>query len=286
MKWDAFDDIRTPAAWLDQAKELTETPRRQRRTWSPRAKGALIAACLCVAVVGTVIASETLGVQIFGAFSTPGRSGYSVLADLQTYEMEQFSQALQEDLELNQPQITHDTLRSAADYVGLPVLSNHLLEQSEPGSAFTSPYIVQTDLSVEGDIITKGAPEKVAIRFERLIDHVFVSVDIIAFTEYADLSDGIPASIGPGTALVYDSMGKLIGTQTFQYEFSSENYPMANGDTATVVSILQENAPARYNAYFVHDGLLYEIYAGSVDTLEEPPADFLDIIKNVLDSFE
>lgn len=39
MKWDAFDDIRTPAAWLDQAKELTETPRRRRRTWSPRAKG-------------------------------------------------------------------------------------------------------------------------------------------------------------------------------------------------------------------------------------------------------
>ena len=32
MKWDVFDDIRTPAAWLDQAKELTETPRRRRRT--------------------------------------------------------------------------------------------------------------------------------------------------------------------------------------------------------------------------------------------------------------
>ena len=81
MKWDAFDDICPPAAWLDQAKELIETPRRRRRTWSPRTKGALLAVCLCAAVVGTAFAAALIwGTPV--TIILPDETNYLVQADI------------------------------------------------------------------------------------------------------------------------------------------------------------------------------------------------------------
>lgn len=288
MKWNTFDEIKAPKHWLEQAKALEGTKVLQKRPWTRITKAALAAACVCAALVGTAFAANSLfGIELFGTINQPGYSTYYIQADVKLHKIEEFSGALQTDLKNGELNWAQDSLQSAVDYVGLPVLSNDLLAQGQEGViSFDAPYIVQGEQSVDkarNDLVEAGSPEQIKIRYQKIIDHVIVDISINAYTEYADLSNGILGVEWVEPYSVYDADGNYSSQGYFSHDFISQNYTMNNGDTAIIVS--SANDGYLQHAYFVHDGLLYSIILVGIDTRDAPHPDFSEFIKQILDSY-
>ena len=267
MKWDAFDDIRTPAAWLDQARELTETPRR-RRTWSPRAKGALIAACLCVAVVGTTVATQSI-------WNTPiqleiaGLDLESVTPEFPTpIQASEYSDYIQNKMEVQAPNAvpSEDPAENWAEcnerFGGM------LLDTSYPMEQYTTS--VRTDEN--GDLWYASVMSEIGTSDDSVIN--------LDAQVYGESGAGIEWEFRmfPG-----------------DYNISTDTYVTANGFETTILVGSKEERPiedsedispatATVYAFFTYDHVFYTIHAdqyGQTDTTK-----LLTIVKEVLDSFQ
>ena len=210
MKWDAFDDIRTPAAWLDQAKELTETPRRRRRTWSPRAKGALLAACLCAAVVGTAFAAALIwGTPV--TIILPDETNYLVQADITHLSPEEYSPAIQSALAALDPDdpnsgnnLYQDSWADCADFLGFDLLGHPWLDYGYDWSG--SGHDMTPDNAVDHPFYANvtgadGHLQWAEVRASRRVDGVEFSLGASIYGE------GYPSDI-PTMAEGWDAPGQ------------------------------------------------------------------------------
>lgn len=78
MKWEAFDDIKTPAGWTAAAKTVEQNTGRRRPVRPVRA--ALIAACVCLVLAGTAVAAGKLwGIPV--TLFTPSEWENTVIVD-------------------------------------------------------------------------------------------------------------------------------------------------------------------------------------------------------------
>ena len=228
MKWDAYDDIRTPAAWLDQAKELTETPRSRRRTWSPRAKGALLAACLCAAVVGTAFAAALIwGTPV--TIILPDETNYLVQADITHLSPEEYSPAIQSALAALDPDdpnsgnnLYQDSWADCADFLGFDLLGHPWLDYGYDWSG--SGHDMTPDNAVDHPFYANvtgadGHLQWAEVRASRRVDGVEFSLGASIYGE------GYPSDI-PTMAEGWDAPG--------------QSYQMACGLEAQIVTSQKE----------------------------------------------
>lgn len=272
MKWDAFDDICTPAAWLDQAKELIETPRRRRRTWSPRTKGALLAVCLCAAVVGTAFAVELIG-QVTLAENKTG-DAYSISADVVLWPMDELGGQLLEDAkEDNFRQLFLNSWEEVEEYWGVPLISNDLLPA--PRSVYVQlhkfpaldPDALQWAEATCGFIIDNAS----IIWQARIYTEAYRNTEANRNTN----NDSDIHLFGKG-ANIHD-------------EHIYSQYEMKNGAVAQIVQVMPGDIGTTvpgYDAYFVRDGVFYELSVDSTPVDEtQPEADYEQLLYDILDAF-
>lgn len=280
MKWDAFDDIRTPAAWLDQAKELIETPCRRRQTWSPRAKGALIAACLCVAVVGTVVAAERgLLVQIVrGDDSLSQYLGYDVAGryEVMTSERipaESFSTAAREaaagEAASPSPGYAFSSWEDAEAFLGLNLMDNPMLDS---GDLKTTVMSMEQEF-VSGRCIVRlwSEPETEELYYVAVngtFDTELADVEVLATITTENAPDGI-------------SMGYLLAfDETELAEAEPQAYVTASGTEAIILQ--DTNEQRTYVAYLTVDHVLFQLNIDSVYIGDDAA---LTKLKDILDHF-
>lgn len=286
MKWDAFDDIRTPAAWLDQAKELTETPCRRRRTWSPRAKGSLIAACLCVAVVGTAFAVELIGQVTLT--DRKDSASYSVSADIALWPMDALGGQMLEDAKKGRLVVdssdgtefeddyicTFRTWEEVEEYWGVPLISNDL---------FPAPRSVYVQLH-KFPALDPDALQWADANCGFLIDNTAISWNASIYTEAFRNTEANRNTND-------DSEIHLFGKgANIHDEHIYSQYEMKNGAVAQIVQVVPGDIGTTvpgYDAYFVRDGVFYELWVDCRPVDEtQPEADYEQLLYDILDAFE
>ena len=281
--------------YLDPALvEAADAPAK-RRLARPARVG-LIAACLCVAMTGTVWALDTFfGVRLGETESSFDYSAYDVQAEVERFDLSQFSEELREDLAAGGLQWAHQSWQSAADYVGVPLLYSPLLDKAEAGVGMNAPYVVDERLTVDQEPLPEeegDRPEQIRLAFSRVVDNVEVAVYVHLYTQYADpeaLAAGVPGMAWNGPNNVYrespDGSWVKVGESSVEMEFTSQSYEMACGETATIVTARETNGQESYQGYFVHDGILYEVNPIALASESNVSPDFRQLIERLLDSF-
>ena len=280
MKWEAFDHIRAPQAWLDQAKALADAPARRRRTWSPRAKGALLAACLCVAVVGTVVAAESgLLLRIVrGDDSLSQYLGYDVAGryEVMTSERipaESFSAAAREaaagEAASPSPGYAFSSWEEAEAFLGLNLMDNPMLDSGD-----LKTTVVSTDQeSVSGRCIVRlwSEPETGALCYAAVhgtFDTELAVVEVLA----AITTENAPDSIAMGYLLAFD--------ETELAEAEPQTYVTSSGTEAIILQ--DTNEPRTYVAYLAVNHVLFQL---SIDSVHIGDDAALTKLKDILDHF-
>ena len=281
-------------SYVDPA--LVEGAARPRRRLPRAARAGLAAACLCLAMTGSVWALDTLlGVRLGETESSFGYSAYDIQAEVERFDLSQFSGDLQADLAAGELRWAHDSWQSALDYVGVPLLYSALLDEAAMGAGMNAPYVVDGTLTADQERLPgeeAGRPEQIRLAFSRVVDNVVVAVYIHLYTQYADpeeLEAGLPGVAWNGPRTLYrehpDGSRTEIGKAGVEMEFRTEGYEMACGDTATIVTAREQHGAEEYIAYFVHDGVLYEVNAIGLASKTNVVPDFLKLTERLLDSF-
>lgn len=275
---------------------LVEGAARPRRRLSRAARAGLAAACLCLAMTGSVWALDTLlGVRLGETESSFGYSAYDIQAEVERFDLSQFSGDLQADLAAGELRWAHDSWQSALDYVGVPLLYSALLDEAAMGAGMNAPYVVDGTLTADQERLPgeeAGRPEQIRLAFSRVVDNVVVAVYIHLYTQYADpeeLAEGVPGRAWIGPYKVYregpDGSRTQVGQSSVEMEFASHGYEMACGETATIVTAREANGQESYQGCFVHDGVLYEVNAIGLASKANVVPDFLKLTERLLDSF-
>ena len=274
---------------------LVEEAARPAKRRSRLGRVVLIAACLCLALTGTVLAVEKIfGVRLGWIEQSLNHSAYSVQAEVKQFDMTQFSRELQQDLEKGALDWAWDDWQSMQEYVGVPLLYSELLDQAEMGLSIRARYAVDGRLSLDRertDLEQLGRPEQIQVMFSRVVDHAVVDIWAQMFTEYADeeaLAQGIPGSAwGPTTRYIDDGKGNRLWEQKVfdRKSFSLDSYETKNGIQGAILTAREDNGSEEYVGYLVHNGVLYFVRAhGVMPDYEEVP-DLRRLTEEILDSF-
>lgn len=242
---------------------------------------ALIAAAVCLALVGTAFAA----VRVFGRVvivdevHEPFRAGYSVMGDVGRFSMGQFSRTFQEDVAAGTDFASMKDWQSVKNYVGLSLMDSELLmEDSEHLQVLVNgdPFGVSMMGLEDGWVraLKEGErPQVVRVFTGSVVDNWDVTVTVFAATEYADLEQGLP-----GERIEY---GQDYNGLT-AHSFTSKDYGMACGETA---SIVYDSLGFHATAFFTHDGLLYQVAALGVEDAEAECPTGEEVLLKALDSF-
>ena len=306
--------------------------------YSPLRVG-LAAACVCLVLMGGVFAAGQLAkVRMGSEQSGVEHSEYQVSVDLTQEDEKSFSEALVGDLERGTLQRAFVDRCELEEYLGFSLIRSEMLESAGINEHLERDFEYGWDLRPElaiapdaryvltatdfGGVEMTGFPDVLKISMHRVVENFTVYMDARILTGSVDGQiDLIGEEFEPeplldhkllvdeNGCLVLDENGNAI-METIQYEsaekiFSYENYVMANGFEAVIVTIetpdpfleraKEEGIPTEgsgfcdYIGYFVHDGILYSIrpYAIYDNTI---PGNYvngreLTILKHILDSF-
>ncbi len=268
----------TPAPILRErtARAVEEAGTHRPRTRPLRA--ALLAACLCLALVGTAFAATA----VYRLAVRPDEeehwgdafTGYHIYGRPIAHALEEFTQEFQDDFAAwDHPSILFnqkfDTWEQAKAYLGDSI---PLVWHSMDGVIFTNEYRVSAKYEMYGD----GKITYVNIyNAAKLSNGLTYTTDAYIYTP--DYSGDILS--GRGWPLDWDN---------FQAEIL-DSYPMANGCVAEVVmqSVdYEEGAAHDLIGSFMKDGVLYEVdlYGHIQSPLDE--AGLETLLHQILDSFE
>lgn len=245
---------------------------------------ALIAACVCLALVGTAFAGkEMIGVQLSNLF----HSGYDLnIKGLVSWTNEQLGQQMvaryrtPDQAESPDVHIPFSSWSELEEYVGLSLADNPVLEagarwlyptdENDLSAGFSyfegaqepdaQPlYRYYLDLRGDNDQISEGY-----IGSFSTVDGVDIRLDIRFWGEH-----GEPAS----------SLSALYGGAN---QFDGQSYTMRNGTQAQLMSVNSDGYQG-WNAFFVQDGNLYVL---TFDQAVGQSAVDINVIHQVLDAFE
>jgi len=251
-------------------------------------RAALLAACVCLALAGSVFAAQTfLGVRFFGGDRSHYQVGAGGLTALTTEDLgpqmaRDLKNAAAADpcVDVRRPFRTWQELE---DYMGLPLAYNPLLEQS---SELRYP-VDENDLSrgyalYEGED-PGGKPLYRCYLDFRLWNGKLLNGDVSAYSKldgvdvdlhvvlYGEADGAPPASFGFGSAYGGEN------------DFRAEDYTMKNGCQAQLVyRYAGAAAPLSCDAYFVENGMFYRLH---FEVLKGGPVDPA-LVQRVLDAFE
>lgn len=270
------------------AEQLAGLPEKKRR---PRTvKWAMIAACLCMALVGTAAAAgafpKLIVTDAFQAVRPDGKeiSGYTVQGGVVEIPLEKLSdEARTFAAEQMRLPATKDceSWSAAEEFIGIEVANNSVLDQLEPAESSVSydgkeiPF--RCGVTISGRCDEPSCIElKVAYRLD--------------FAREPGISQGGFANdigIGVSAMLYMDSSYSLETDAEQQYRFqgikgvTTETY-VTPGGLETVIATMPREKETFYFAHFVLNGARFEIFAGH----GPDPEQTLEVLKQVLDAFE
>lgn len=243
-------------------EEAVQDAKEYKRARFHLSRAALIAACLCVALVGTALAAEMIwGVFSEGTRNHPnaehlGRFEFSmqgttcfeldeILADIEVLAAQRDNS--QEQLTDGRANVAaFESWEKAGEYIGIPLADNAVLAQYPQAESLVGPT---TD--------EKGTPLFLYVSTDYLVDDVTVWVNAYLRTDHA----GHESSYTPGIS--YDRSSVTVVERAYQ---------MSDGSSGIIFNYYDESF-ASYNGTFVQDGILYwvSIYtdSGQDDTLEQ-----------------
>lgn len=283
-------------ALIDEAE--VRRPRRRLRPW-------LLAACICLALAGTVCAVGNLwGVQIRGLSTGEEESGYSVYGTVRAVPDGEFSQEahdalrekwdawLAEDemmrgLSSSLPgglQRSFETWEEGAEFLGVtpanPLEEADWLEQATivgmplDGELGTKIGVQHCGLSLYGDV--EGHVETASLTAGYRSGELRVVLRADLRTEYAGetAEDG---SQDVETGAVW----------TEEVDLYRNSAVMPDGQTAELVvsQPRREDACVSIDAYFIQDGLLYTLYVVGPDSGDEAVAAVRAVLEQALACF-
>lgn len=251
-------------------------------------RAVLLAACVCLALAGSVFAAQTFfGVEFWGA--NANRSSYKVSAGgLTSFTREAFGRQMAEDIRTApDPDCTvyqaFGTWEELEAYMGVPLAYNPMLEEA----ALLRYPTDENDLSegyewYDGEDLG-GRP---LYRYDMLIRRVsgelldgFIEahseldgVDIVQDVEFFG-EDNVPAT----------SFGMVL-TYGGENDFRPEKYTMENGCEAQLVyrDAASDGTDLNCDAFFVSDGMLYHLHFSNLEGAPVDPA----LVQRVLDAYE
>lgn len=321
----------SPAARAAIESKLSAVPKAGKHRRSPL-RMVITAACLCLLVPMTVLGVEQLWnpVSIGEQVSNTEESSYKIVADVALWSEESFSDALQEDLANRTLQRVHNDKDALEEYLGFSLISSPALEEAslvmdlDEHIAYgwdlrpqlmvdTSARYILTASDLEGNDVETD-PEVLKVSGHRVMENSEIYLDawiIMDSVTQTQLEEGVLGEIFLPVHMLYsqwvvDDEGKIVldsngspKVTEYQYAsaeqaFSYSSYPMANGDTATIITAQQVECDGslgfrEYMGYFIHDGILYTVKPyGIYDPSKNYPMndyDMLEILKVVLDTF-
>jgi len=249
---------------------------------------ALLAACVCLALLGSVFAGQA----IYGVVFRGGDQGhYQVSAGgLTAYATEDLGPQMVQDIQnaaaadpCGDVRRPFRTWQEVEDYMGLSLAYNPLLEQSSELRYPTD----ENDLSkgyelYQGEDLGGKPLYRCNLDFwlwngkllngdvsgHSKLDGVDVDLYVLF---YGEADEAPTASFGFGSAYGGEN------------DFRAEDYAMKNGCQAQLVyRYTDADAPASCDAYFVQNGMLYRLH---FEILEGGPVDPA-LVQRVLDAFE
>ncbi len=227
-------------------------------------RAAAIAACLCVAVMGTALATEIVIPRITEAVSGQEHSAYYVGSGLERKAMNDLGDGLNGDLAAGTLRRVWDDRAALEDYLGTSLLSGPelqgagMIENLEEDISygwnndstlveFPDARYVLTGLTLDGQP-AGNAPEQLKIAAHRVVKNAEVTIRAQIITEHAD-----PAQLEKGLLgmeylpvhsllnyVVYDDQGNRTWVTehitTAEQKFTIDSYEMACGIPAIIVT--------------------------------------------------
>ena len=252
-------DERAKAAILE-CLEARGARRRARPT-----RTALIAACACLALVGTALAAQIIW-SVRLEDKQDGNPGYSVFSDLTLWPVERLSEKLRQDAGAFSGsgiyQLQLDSWEEVESYFNVPLTGNEML------TAPVSP-IVQLHKWENGSLYGCDA------NAGYVIDNARITWAASLYTEeYSGTDSGVPLFTLGGNA-----------EDTVAYS----QYQMKNGALAQIAQVTPGETGATvpmYYAYFAQDGVFYtlEVDCRPFDS-SMPETDYERLMYQILDAF-
>lgn len=282
--------------------------RKKRIPW----RGLAVAACLCLALLGTAAAvTEYANLRILWRTthsSMVNIDGYIVEFPVDFYPMDTFSQELRDMAAADPGRWKHEGEETAhqyfdswddmQDFIGLELFRNPVLDSAEPRLAGTYPWEYhrhqdpdKTHLLLLPSNTDDGELYLINASGDYLMDGVYVSVLEVIYTEQAEGNLYYPAGNGEARGDGYHAHYEMVYNNTESHEESSEVYTTPNGLTATIVqtnwSSTKAEGAARC-AYFLIDGVQFVVSAigFSSDWPTMTPEYTMEVLKTVLDGFQ
>lgn len=329
---EAFDAVHMDDRCIGKIKsamaEKSAAPRAARRPL----RLAIAAACLCLLLPITVLGVGQLPgkVSLGDWISNTDETSYKVVADTVQWSMDSFSDVLRTDLENGTLQQVHNDKEELEAYLGVSLISSPALEEAgiveDLAKSIDYGWDYCPELTIDPSaryILTAsnldgsaaGAdPQVLKVSCHRVMENseIYLSAWIItdAVTP-GQLEDGIlMESFSPVTVFYLefprDADGNFLldekGIPTVELKeftsaeqkFTSQSYPMPNGDTATIITAqsVEHDGSLGFQEYlgcFIHDGILYTVKPYAIDdpNLSYPTNDYdmLAVLQVVLDTF-
>lgn len=264
----------------------------KRRAFRPLRAG-LIAACLCLVLVGTAGAVQFFGVRI-DLQSNPDYPGdnYTVTGGIAFFPADSFPQQVHDMAVLHE--MTGKNFKSWAqmeEFLGRELPNSTALESAQSGPVVKvsgsekGTHILLKVYAVDQGLVLVGAEG------HYVLDGIWIKQSAVIYTDKMEEN--------------YKEYGlegeEFDGGVTMLYEKGSvmteETYTTPNGLTATIVGVMpppdSDCLIAEYNAHFSIDGMQYRIgastYAVGMTAVDvaaaDDPAHTLEVLKRVLDGF-
>ena len=245
---------------LEQLEQKSPAKRRIRPL-----RVALIAACVCLALVGGAFAAHLSGVWLGEQIVGEDSSSFRVEANLVQWEMNDLGEQLQSDLEQGTLRRSFQTRGELEEYLGIELIGHSILETAPIVDTlkvdFQYNWNLRPELKIDPDAryVLSGMttdnvemgkdPQVVKVTTHRVVDNFEVYTDARLITEYAGVEEIERGILGEffddepmiDTFLSFDENGEpvweAVNYRSAEKIFTSEQYVTANGLEATVVTV-------------------------------------------------
>lgn len=293
---DALDGLRFSKEGKERMmKSLMERQAQEpvkRRSLRPL-RTALIAACLCLALVGTAVAAQVFAVRV-DLQTNPDHPGdnYTVTGGIAFFPADSFPQQVHDLAVLHET--TGKNFTSWAEleeFLGRDLPSSTALDSAEPGpEARVSGSERGTNILLYVDTADQGLVA-IGARGHYLLDGIWVQQSANLYTDKMEQNYKEYGQEGEefegGFIMLYENGATM----------TKETYTTPGGLTATIVEV--KSAPdalrpaTEYNAHFSIDGIQYKVSAAFYEVgmtaaeaaAKDDPAHTLSVLKQVLDGF-
>lgn len=227
---------------------------------------ALIAACVCLALVGGAFAAGHLsgvwmGEQIVGEDS----SSFRVEANLVQWKLDDLGEQLQSDLEQGTLRRSFQTRTELEEYLGIELIGHSVLETAPIVDTlekdFQYNWTLRPELKIDpnaryvlsgmttDNVEMEKAPQVVKVTTHRVVDNFEVYTDARLITEYASVEEIERGVLGEffddepmiDSFLSFDENGEpvweAVNYRSAEKIFTSEQYVTAGGLEATIVTV-------------------------------------------------